>query len=116
MDVDKLVDIVNTYNNTYHSTIKVKPVNVESRAYIDFDQENDEKDHKFNVDDHVRILKYKNIFGKGYVLNWSEEVFVITKVKNAVLWIYSIGDLNVEENNGTFYKRELQKQLKKNIG
>ena len=53
-------------------------------AYIDFGIENNCKDPKFKVCDHVRILKYKNIFEKGYVLNWSEEVFVIKKVKNTV--------------------------------
>ena len=55
------------------------------------------------------MSKYKNIFAKGYVPNWSEEDFVIKKVKNTVLWTYVISDLNREEIVGTFYEKELQK-------
>ena len=51
----------------------------------------------------------KNIFPKGYTPNWSEEVFVIKKVKNTVTWTYFINDLNEEEIAGTFYKKELKK-------
>ena len=61
------------------------------------------------VNDYVRISKYKDIFSKGYTQNWSEEVFVIKKVKNAVPWTYVINDLNGEEIIGTFYEKELQK-------
>ena len=67
------------------------------------------KDLKFKVDDLVRISKYKNIFAKGYSPNWSEEVFVIKKVKNTVPWTYVINDLNGDEISGTFYEKELQK-------
>ena len=65
MYVDKLDDIVNKYNNTYHSTIEMKPVNLKSSIYLDFGIENNDKDPKFKVGDYVRISKYKNIFGKG---------------------------------------------------
>ena len=82
--VDKLDDIVNKYNNTYHSTIKMKPVDVKSNTYIDSSKEINDKDPKFKIGDIVRISKYKNIFAKGYVPNWSEKVFVIKKVKNTV--------------------------------
>ena len=75
--VDELGDIVNKYNNTCHSTINMKPVDVKFSTYIDFGIENNDKDPKFKVGDHVRISKYKNIFAKAYVPNWSEEVFVI---------------------------------------
>ena len=58
----------------------MKPIDVKSSKYIYFDKKNNNKeDPKFKVDDHVRLSKYKNIFGKGYIPNWSEEVFVITK-------------------------------------
>ena len=67
------------------------------------------KDPKIKVGDRVRISKYKNIFAKGYMPNWSEEVFVIKKVKNTFLWAYIINDLNGEEITGTFYEKELQK-------
>ena len=63
---------------------------------------------KFKVGDCVRISKYKNIFAKGFTQNWSE-VFVISKIKNAVPWIYVISDLNGEPITGTFYEKELQK-------
>ena len=79
--VDKLDDTVNKYNKTYHSTIKVKPVAVKLDAYIDSSKEVNNIDPKFKVGNVVRISKYKNDFDKGYTTNWSEEVFVIKKVK-----------------------------------
>ena len=57
----------------------------------------------------MRISKYKTIFAKGYARNWSEEVFVIKKVENAVTWTYVIQDLNGGKTVGTFYKKELKK-------
>ena len=92
----------------------MKPVDVKDNSYIDSmelhsEKEVNDKDPKFKVGDHVRISKYKNIFAKGYTPNWSEEVFVIKKVKNTVPWTYVINDLNSEEIIGTFYEKELQK-------
>ena len=84
MYIDRLDDTVNKYNNTYPSTIKMKPVDLKSSTYIDSSKEIDEEDPKFKITDIVRISKYKNIFAKGYVPNWSEEVFVIKKVKSTV--------------------------------
>ena len=107
--IDKLDDIVNEYNNTYHRTIKMKPVDVKDNTYIDFKKEVNDKDPKFKVGDHVRISKYKNIFTKGYMPNWSEEIFIIKKIKNTVPWTYVINDLNGEEIIGTFYEKELKK-------
>ena len=92
--VDKLDDILNKYNNTYHSTIKMKPIDVKSSAYIDSSKEINEEDPKFKISDFVRISKYKKIFAKGYIPNFSEEVFVIKEVKNTVPWMYVISDLN----------------------
>ena len=71
------------------------------------------KVQKFKVGYHVRIWKYKSIFAKGYLPNWSEKVFVIKKVKNTVSWTYLISDLKGEEIVGTFYKKELQKAIKR---
>ena len=107
--IDKLDDIVDKYNNTYHTTIKMKPIDVKDNTYINADKEIKNKDPKFKVGDHVRISKYKNIFAKEYMLNCSEEVFVIKKVKNTVPWTYVINDLNDEEITGIFYEKELQK-------
>ena len=109
MYIDKLDDIVDKYNNTYHTAIKMKPIIVKDNTYINNDKEIINKDPKFKVGDHVKISKYKNIFAKGYTPNWSEEVFVIKKVKNTVPWTYVINDLNGEEITGTFYEKELQK-------
>ena len=107
--IDKLDDIANEYNNTYHTTIKMKPIDVKDNAYIITDKEINDKDPKFKVGDHLRIAKYKNIFAKGYTPSWSEEVFAIKKVKNTVPWTYVINDLNGEEIMGTFYEKELHR-------
>ena len=65
----------------------------------------------------VRISKYKNIFGKGHVPNWPEEVFVIKKVKNTVPWTYIISDPKGKEIVGWFYQKELKrKQIEKSLG
>ena len=113
--IDKLDDIVNEYNNTYHRTIKIKHVDVKDNTYIDFIKEVNDKDPKFKVDDHATVSKYKNIFAKGYSPNWSEEVFVIGKVKKTVPWTYVIYDLNGDEIIGTFYEKELQRLIKRNL-
>ena len=76
--IDKLDDMVDEYNNTYHRTIKIKPVDVKDNTYIDIDNKVNDRDPKFRVGDYVRIFKFKNNFAKGYTPNWSEEVFVIS--------------------------------------
>ena len=76
---DVLDDKVNDYNNTKHSTIKMKPIDVgnnNKRVYID---EHNEKDSRFKVGDRVRISKFKNIFSKGYTPNWSKEILLLIK-------------------------------------
>ena len=87
----------------------MKPVDVKTSTYIDSSKETNYQDPKFKIGDIVRISKYKNIFEKGYVPNWSEEVFVIKKVKNTFPWTYVISDLKGEEIVGTFYEKELPK-------
>ena len=67
--IDKLVDAVNEYNNTYYRTIKMKPVDVKSGNYGEYNNDSNDKDPKFQVGDHVRISKYKSIFAKGYTPN-----------------------------------------------
>ena len=108
-----LNDILDKYNNTYHKTIKMKPIDVKSDSYAEYNKESDEKDTKFKVGDHVRISKYKNIFAKGYAPNWSEEIYVIKNIQNAVPWTYVITDLNGEEFVGSFYEKELKKTNQK---
>ena len=74
-------------------------------TYIDFWKEVNDKDPKFKIGDHLRISKDKNIFVKGYMPNWSEEVFIISKITNTVPWTYVIHDLNGEEIIGRFYEK-----------
>ena len=109
MYIDKLDDIVNEYNNTYHGTIKMKPIAVKDNTYININKKVNNKYLKFKVGDHVRISKYKNIFPEDYTPSWSEEVFVIKEIKNTVSWTYIINDLKGEEIIGTFSEEDLQK-------
>ena len=97
--INKLDDLVSEYNNTYHRTIKMKPVDVKDNTYI--------------VSMVFRSKKFLDtkifLACKGYTPNWPEEVFVIKKVKNTVPWTYVINDLNGDDIIGTFYEKELQK-------
>ena len=111
---DVLDDIVNKYNNTIHWTIKMKLIDVKDNAYVDSKKEVNDKDPKFKVGNHVRIPKYKNVCAKGYTPNWSEEVFVVNKIKNTVPWTNVINDFNGEEITGTFYKKNCKSLIKKN--
>ena len=81
---DVLDDIVDEYNNTYHKIIKMKSIDVKNDSFAEYNEEFNEKDPKFKVGDHVRISKCKNISAKGYAPNWSEETFVVKKIKNTV--------------------------------
>ena len=96
--IDKLDDIVDEYNNTYHTTIKMKRVDIKDNTYIYFKTEIIDKDPKFKVGDHLRVSKYKNIFAKGYTAK-------VSKIKNTVPWTYVINDFNNEEIIGTFYEK-----------
>ena len=104
-----LDDIVKKYNNTVHSSIKMKPKDVRDDYFTEYIEGTIKKNSKFKIGDHVRISTYKIIFAKGYTPNWSEEIFVINKVQNTVTWTYLIDDLNGEEIKGSFYEKELQK-------
>ena len=106
---DVLDDIVNKYNNTVHRTIKMKPIDVTDDSYAEYNEDFNKKDPKFKVGDHVRISKYKNIFAKGYTQNWSEEVFVVSKIKDTVPSTYVVSDLNGKKIARSFYENELQK-------
>ena len=84
----------------------MKLVDVKSGNYIEYNANSSDKDPKFQTGDHVRTSKYKNIYAKWYTSNWSEEVSVISKIRNTVPWTY---DLNKEEINGISYEKELHK-------
>ena len=91
----------------------MKPIDITGDSCVEYNEESNKKGPKFKVNDHVRISKYKNIFAKGYVPNWSEEVFVVNEIKNTVPWTSTINDLNVGPITGTLYGKELQKTNQK---
>ena len=91
----------------------MKPVDVEDGFFAEYNEDSNEKDPKLKIGDHVRISKYKNIFAKRYSPNWSEEVFVIKKIKNTVPWTYEISDLNRDKIVRSFYEKELQRTNQK---
>ena len=113
VNINKLDDIVNENNNTYHRITKMYPVDIKDNSYIGSSKVVNDKDPKFKVGDHVRTSIYKIIFAKGYTPNWSEEVFLFKTVKNIVPWTYVVNDLKGEEIIGTFYEKELQKANQK---
>ena len=89
-----LDDIVEKYNDTWHSGISGKPRDVKNDDFVEYVQKFNKKSLKFKVGDHIRISKYKNVFAKGYTPNWSEDVFVVSRVKNTVPWTSVIDELN----------------------
>ena len=91
----------------------MKPIDVTSDSYAEYNEDSNKGEPKFKVGDHVRISKYKNIFATGYTQNWPEEVFIISNIKNIVPWTYVISDLNDEPITGSFYEKELQKTSQK---
>ena len=76
---DVLDDIVDEYNNAFHKTIKMRPIDVRDDSFAEYNEESNEKDPKFKVDDHVQISKFQNVFAKRYTPNWSEEIFIVKK-------------------------------------
>ena len=103
--IDKLDDIVNKYNNAYHSTIKMKPADVKSNIYIDSSKEINDKEPK--------LIKIKA--AKGYVLNWSEEGFMIKRVKTLCCEHMFFRDLKGEKIAETFTKKNCEKQIKRSL-
>ena len=116
MCIDKLDDLVDKYNDTY-STIKVKPVGIKSKMYIDFIKENNEKDPKFKISDIVRMSKYLKKIA-GYTPNWSEEAFIIKKVKklcHRLTFLFNWDSLHGRLNShfGAWsYKKKMHKKIK----
>ena len=114
--IDKLDDIVKKYNNTYHTSIKMKRIDVKDNTYIDFKKEVHDKNPKFKVGDQARTSKSKNIFANGYTPNWSEEIF-IKKIKNTVPWTHGhmlLMILMVKKLLIRFMKMNCKAQVKKN--
>ena len=109
--IDKIDDIVTAYNNTHHSSIKMKPADVDEEhiANIFFNSlPNLKKTIKFSNGDRVRILIKKNQFAKEFEKSWSEEIFKIKRIQNTNPITYLIEDLDGEDIIGGFYTEELQ--------
>ena len=87
----------------------MKPIDVIENSYAEYNEDFNKNGPKFKVGDYIRISKYKNIFAKWCVPNWSKEVFVVSKIKNTVPSTYVVNDLSGEEMTGSFYEKELQK-------
>ena len=109
-----LDELVNNYNNKYHSTIKMTPVEAskkinEKKIKNIYNFEKTKKPGKFKIGDRVRISLEKNIFEKGYETNWTQEIFEIYDIKYSNVPYYYLKDLNNEKLQGTFYEQELQK-------
>ena len=116
--VDMLDDLVDEYNNTKHSSIGMKPIDVDEDDERSIMKKLGRKgvgDIKFKVGDKVRISRIKGIFEKGYVGNWSHEVFTIVKVIKDNPVRYKIKDYNDEVIEGSFYNEELQKTKLNNM-
>ena len=91
----------------------MKLIDVGDGSFAEYNEESNKKNPKFKVGDHIRTSKYKNIFAEGYAPSWSDEIFVVKKIKNTVPWAYVVSDLNGEEIIGSFYEKELQKTNQK---
>lgn len=120
--IDILQDLIYSYNHSYHSSIKMRPCDVNSknimtvwnnlyaRKHVQNNTNTSPTLPKFHIGDYVRITKYKHVFQKGYESNWSDEIFVISSVIDRIPWIvYTLRDLQQENIVGTFYEKELQK-------
>jgi hypothetical protein len=117
--VDVLDDMVTQYNNTKHSSIKMTPVQASNpenlyRTYMnlygDIVHDNSPRPKpKFKVGDKIRITVKKDVFRKGYLPRWTEELFTVSAIQYTDPITYKIKDLNGEEIKGTFYEQEMQK-------
>lgn len=110
-----LPDLVSRYNNNFHRTIKMKPIDVNEknaemlRLQVFNNYEISNPKHKFNIDEKVRVSKNKTLFEKGYVPNWSTELFTIAKIKKTKPVTYELKDYQNEPIKGCFYEEELKK-------
>ena len=93
----------------------MKHIDVTNDSYAEYNENSNKKNPKLKIGDRVRISKYKNIFAKGYAPNWSEEVFLISKIKNTVPWTYVVNDLNGEKLLKVFMESNSRKLVKKNL-
>ena len=112
---DVLDDIVNKYNSTVHRTIKIKPIDFKDNTYVDSKKEVNNKDPKFKVGDYVKISKYKKLFAKGYTPNWSEEIFIVSKIKNKSHGHMLLMISMVKKLHERFMKKNCKRLTKRNL-
>ena len=112
---DVLDDIIDKYNNTYHQSIKMKPIDVKSDSYAEYSIDSNAKDTKFKIGDRGRISRYNNIFSKVYAPNWSEKVFVVSKHKNTVRWTMLLVILMEKKLMERSMKKNCKRQIKHNL-
>ena len=111
-DLDKLT---NEYNNSYHRSIKMKPINASLKSNENivrnnlYNFKNTNKKSKFSIGDKVRVSLLKNTFEKSYTSNWSEEIFIIDNIKTSNVHYYFLKNLKGEKIDGMFYEQELLK-------
>ena len=91
----------------------MKPIDVNSDSYAEYNEDSNVTKPKFKVGDDVRISKYKNTFAKGHTQNWLEGFYFVSKIRDKVPWIYVISDFYGEPITGSFYEKELQKTNQK---
>ena len=116
--LEMLPKLVKQYNNTKHSSIKMTPIEAskkmnEGTVYGHMDTLSSKP--KFEVGDRVRISKCKHIFQKGYLANWTEEIFIVNEIQYTNPITYKLKDLNNEEIKGSFYEPELLKASQQDI-
>ena len=109
-------ELVYNYNNSYHRSIKMTPVegSLKKNSKIVYNNlfpklQSKPVKSKFSIGDRVRISKKRKDFAKGYLPNFTEEVFIVVKVLKTEPQTYIIKDLNGEEIKGTFYNEELSR-------
>ena len=114
--IDTLDELLSKYNNSYHSTIRMRPVDASKKGneFVVWENsfKNDEhhkKSSKFKIGETVRISRIKSIFEHGFLPNWSEQIYKIHKINNSSPVTYILKDLQIEIIEGSFYNEELLK-------
>ena len=112
--INDLNKLVKEYNNSYHRTIKMKPVDASKKSNDNIVRKNYNFEiitnkKKFKIGDKVRISLSKNTFEKGYTSNWSEQIYIIYDIKSSNVHYYYLKDLNGNKIDGMFYEQELLK-------
>ena len=113
--INNLNKLTNEYNNSYHRSIKMKPIDASLKVNENIIRNNlynfryTNKKPRFTIGDKVRVSLLKNTFEKSYTSNWSQEIFIIYDIKSSNVHYYFLKDLQGEKIDGSFYEQELLK-------